>query len=161
DAVLIPVDLAEGRRQEPLQEHQIAAAAEAVEIGRHVLAQQIASMSDPDILRRLLADRRQDLLNNRWLRRGGAVGFQPVIATLPEGANLQASAVISADRRYVRITATPIFSGIAEVNVFNMQTGQNAQGRGGTGGQGFGGMSGGGTGSPVGGGFSGSRGRGA
>ena len=37
---------------------------------------------------------------------GGAVGYQPVIIVLPEGANMIGiTAVVSADRRYVRITA--------------------------------------------------------
>jgi len=57
---------------------------------------------------------------------------------LPEGANLAATAVISADRRYVRVTVLPTFSGISEVNIFNMATGENTVGRGGTGGRGFG-----------------------
>ena len=70
--------------------------------------------------------------------------------------------VISADRRYVRITTTPLFSGIAEVNTFNTSTGAGAAGRGGTGGQGFSGQFGGGfggtggiggTGGGIGGGF--------
>ena len=69
------------------------------------------------------------------------VGYQPVIITLPEGANLAATAVISADRRYVRITCVPLFSGVAEVNVFNTATGSNIEGRGGTGGRGFSGWS--------------------
>jgi len=76
--------------------------------------------------------------------RGGAVGYQPVITVLPEGANLGAFAVVSADRRYVRITVQPLFSGIGEVNTFNMATGENTTGIGGTGGQGYSGMFGGG-----------------
>ncbi len=47
----------------------------------------------------------------------------PVITTLPEGANMSAQAVVSADRRYVRITATPLFSTIPEVSTFNFATG--------------------------------------
>jgi hypothetical protein len=86
---------------------------------------------------------------------GGAVGYQPVIITLPEGTNLMASAVISADRRYVRVESLPLFSGVAEVNTFNTATGSNQQGRGGTGGQGFSGLFGGGGGGFGGGGFGG------
>lgn len=41
-----------------------------------------------------------------------AVGFQPIIVPFPDGAFLSARAVISADRRYVRIGATPIFTQI-------------------------------------------------
>jgi hypothetical protein len=52
-----------------------------------------------------------------------AVGYQPVITTLPEGVNMFARAVVSADRRYVRITCTPLFSGVGNVTTFNFQTG--------------------------------------
>ena len=53
----------------------------------------------------------------------GAVGYQPVITTLPEGTNLVATAVISADRRYVRISAVPLFSSIGNITTFNFATG--------------------------------------
>ena len=62
------------------------------------------------------------------LLRRGAVGYQPVIIFLPEGAQLSSAlAVISADRRYVRFTGLPFFSGVAEVNTFNMVTGSSGQ----------------------------------
>ena len=68
----------------------------------------------------------------------GAVGYQPVIITLPEGANMAATAVISADRRYVRITCVPVFSDIAKVTTFNMSAGASStQSNPGTGGQGY------------------------
>ena len=54
--------------------------------------------------------------------RGGA-GFRPVLTTLPEGTNMTATAVISADRRYVRVTPTPLFSVIGPVSTFNFSTG--------------------------------------
>ena len=47
------------------------------------------------------------------------VGFQPVITMLPQGASLSASAVVSGDRRYVRIGLTPFFSTIGNVDTFN------------------------------------------
>ena len=53
----------------------------------------------------------------------GAVGYQPVITTLPEGTNMSATAVISADRRYVRISVVPLFSSIGDVETFNFATG--------------------------------------
>jgi hypothetical protein len=74
----------------------------------------------------------------------GAVGYQPVIMWLPEGANLMAQAVISADRRYVRVTSMPLFSGIGQVKTFNYATGASGTTTGGTGGQGFSGIGGGG-----------------
>ena len=47
---------------------------------------------------------------------------------LPEGANMAATAVISADRRYVRVTVIPIFSAIGKVLKFNIQTGEIGDG---------------------------------
>ncbi len=36
---------------------------------------------------------------------------------------MQVTAVVSADRRYVRITASPFFSGVSQVNTFNTTNG--------------------------------------
>ncbi len=72
-------------------------------------------------------------------RRGG-VGFQPQITTLSEGATLSALAIISADRRYVRISPQPFFSQIGDVTTFNFVTGSTGtSGSGSTGGGGLGG----------------------
>ncbi|MEQ8786936.1 MAG: hypothetical protein RIC55_11580 [Pirellulaceae bacterium] len=54
----------------------------------------------------------------------GVVGYRPIITTLPQGASLSAGAVVSPDRRYVRINATPFFSSIGPVRTFNMYNGQ-------------------------------------
>jgi hypothetical protein len=67
---------------------------------------------------------------------------RPEITTLPDGTTFSASAVISADRRYVRVTPMPMFSGIGEVTTFTFtgdQTGQGGTGGIGGGGGGFGG----------------------
>jgi hypothetical protein len=50
----------------------------------------------------------------------GAVGFQPVIRTINEGASLGASALISPDRRYVRMAISPTFSNITDVFTFSV-----------------------------------------
>jgi hypothetical protein len=49
----------------------------------------------------------------------GAVGYQPVIITLPDGTNFSTTAVISADRRYVRVSPSPVFSGVSSVATFS------------------------------------------
>lgn len=155
DEARLKFSLADGRRTENLKDVQIAKAAnDQVHLRQHVLAQQLAGGLDPAAMMNLALSRALTSSNGGnngggggnsgndgifpFLR--GAVGYQPVIITLPEGANLMAMAVISADRRYVRYTGLPLFSGVAEVNTFNMATGENATGQGGTGGQGFGGM---------------------
>lgn len=143
DRAVVVFDLKDGRRKDPLQQHQVAnAAGVQMAVGRQILAQQLAAAVDPGAAAGLSLSRQRQG-GNRFLpfpfQVAGAVGYQPVIQTLPEGANLRATAVISADRRYVRITPSPIFSGISEVNTFNFATGQGGAGRGGTGGVGFGG----------------------
>lgn len=82
----------------------------------------------------------------------GAVGFRPEITTIPEGANLMGLAIISADRRYVRISPAPFFSQIGAVTTFNFVTGDEG---GGAGGLGAAGGAGGGLGAAGGGGAGG------
>ena len=53
----------------------------------------------------------------------GAVGYMPIIITLPTGTNLAAMGVVSADRRYVRITSAPLFSAVTDVHTFNIGSG--------------------------------------
>jgi hypothetical protein len=71
--------------------------------------------------------------------RPGDPGYQPRIITLPEGAFFQATAVISADRRYVRISVLPFFSSIGNVSTFNFATGDTGTSGGGGGNNPFGG----------------------
>jgi uncharacterized membrane protein YgcG len=141
-----------GRRREPLADHQVATVAKRLEVNRTALAQQLNQSTSPDVAADFALDR--ILAANGVIPRiRGAVGFQPVITQLPEGTTLSATAVISADRRYVRITATPFISGIGDVTTFNFATG-NAAGGGGGGGIGGGGIGGGGIGGGgIGGGF--------
>ena len=62
---------------------------------------------------------------------GGAVGYTPMVTTLSEGVSMTALAVVSADRRYVRLSVAPVFSAITDVFTFTFL---DAPG-GGTGGQ--------------------------
>ena len=73
----------------------------------------------------------------------GAVGFQPIIAPFNDGINLSVVAVISADRRYVRLSLAPFFNNIIDVQTFTQVSFGGAAGIGGGGGGGFGGGGGG------------------
>jgi hypothetical protein len=53
----------------------------------------------------------------------GSVGFQPVISTIRDGSFLRASAIVSPDRRYVRIAVNPTFSTLTDVFTFSFITG--------------------------------------
>jgi hypothetical protein len=159
DAVLLNIDLPEGRRTEPLLDAQVAQdVAQQEEVSRSILAQQLAGIADPNAAASLSQSRGmtgQQVAPGLPFFRNGTVGYQPIISTLPEGTNLAATAVVSADRRYVRVTATPLFSGVGQVTQFNF-TGGGAQGGGaggaGGGAGGIGGAGGGGAGGIGGGG---------
>jgi hypothetical protein len=114
-------------------------------LGKAVLAQQLAGITDPAAAAAMAASRGGTPVGPPtpglpFFGRG-AVGYQPIITTLPEGVNLFARAVVSADRRYVRITAVPLFSGVGQVTQFNF-SGPGAGGTGAAGG-GAGGIGGG------------------
>jgi len=140
---MVSFALENGRRNESLEEHEIAnAAAWQIAVGRAMLAQQLNALTDTGSIADLIRSRQLAVDGDGVSLLPNAVGFQPVIVTLPEGTQLTATAVIDASRRYVRFSGAPTFSGVFEVNTFNLLTGENAQGQGGTGGSGFSGSSG-------------------
>jgi hypothetical protein len=142
-----------GRRKDALPEAQVANIAKAQNaVNKQILAQQLAGLDDTQATRDFLSaltggnNGNPNAFRRPFFRRG-AVGYRPQIERFPEGAGFQATAVISADRRYVRVSPTPFFSQINEVSTFNFVTGQGQQqqgGQGGGGGVGFGGAGGGG-----------------
>jgi hypothetical protein len=160
DGAQIAFELNDGRRKEPIADQQIANAAAGQlqlnalqsKVGAQVLAQQIDGSISPSAMAGLGGSLNGGVglgglrglggLGNFPIN-GGAVGYMPQITQYPEGAMLFAKAVVSADRRYVRVSPSPFFSGIGQVNTFNTFTGANGTSPGGTGGQGFGGLSGG------------------
>ena len=116
---LVVFNLEQGRRTDPIEAQQLVASVERQQaISQAVMAQQLGSISDPSILPGRGEYSPLDLRRQLALARGGAVGYQPVIITLPEGTQLFATAVVSADRRYVRITTAPSFTGIGNVTTF-------------------------------------------
>ena len=154
DEAVAAFDLQDGRRTEPLAEQQVAnAVAGQVAVGRQLLAQQLNALNNPQALGSFLSGANHsgqpDGLGfnpfNPFVPFGfkGAVGYQPVITSLPKGAIMSTSAVISADRRYVRVSPIPFFSGVSEVNTFNYVTGASGTSNG-AGGGGFGSGGGGG-----------------
>jgi hypothetical protein len=159
DGAQIAFDLNDGRRKEPIADQQIANAAAGqlqlnamqAKVGPQILAQQINGSISQGAMAGLGGSLNGGIgLGGRGFGGlggfpigGGAVGYMPQITQYPEGAMLMATAVVSADRRYVRVSPSPFFSGIGQVNTFNTFTGASGTSNGGTGGQGFGGLSGG------------------
>jgi hypothetical protein len=162
DDQVLAVSVPEGRRQEPVLDAQISQDILLQKsVSRLILAQQLAAIDDRAATESLSQSRGGPGpgLNARSpFIRGGAVGYQPVITTLPEGLNHTADVVVSPDRRYVRVRCQPLFSGVGQVTQFNF----SGAGAGGTGaadggglGGGGGGLGGGGLGGGAGGGLGG------
>jgi len=127
DQAVMAFDLQNGRRKESLEEVQVANAVQGqMALGNQILAQQLSASSDTSVLEG------NPYLNPALFLRG-AVGYQPVIITLPEGVNMSVTSVVSHDRRYVRVTAQPMFSSIGPVNTFNYVSGSSGTSNGGTG----------------------------
>jgi general secretion pathway protein D len=92
-----------------------------------------------------------------------SVGFTPNIQIIQDGINLTVTAVISADRRFVRLALAPTFNNVIEIQTFSflggagggLGGGQQGGGQGGFGGGGGGGFGGGGGGGGFGGGLGG------
>jgi tetratricopeptide (TPR) repeat protein len=144
----LEVNVPEGRRQQPIEDARVARIVdEQTRVTRATLAQQLNAIADPSAEYSLSKSRGATGPGSPVIPpfgRSGTAGYQPIIQTLPEGTNLGAIAVVSADRRYVRVTPTPLFSGVGQVTQFNF-SGGGAQGTGGMGGMGggMGGMGGG------------------
>ena len=56
------------------------------------------------------------------------VAFQPVVGVINDGVTLSTSAIISADRRFVRLSIAPNFSSLVELATFSFATFGNAGG---------------------------------
>lgn len=124
-----------------VQDRQKAVALQAVindlrpkqidELLQNVLAQQLPAPDARDAalrlaeweLQRAIAIRRA-LEAEYWRRYGYGVGYMPVVTWLPQGTSMGASAVISPDRRYVRVNTQPFFSSIGPVYTYNWRTGE-------------------------------------
>ena len=75
----------------------------------------------------------------------GGVGFQPIIGQINDGVTMTVNGVVSADRRYVRLSIIPVFQQLIDLQTFTSVGGGQASGQqggfggGGGGGGGFGG----------------------
>ena len=83
----------------------------------------------------------------------GSVAYSPNVQTIDEGIEMQVTAVISADRRFVRLTVIPTFTNVIDIFSYTFAGGAGAAGQGGGGG--FGAQGGGGVGGGGGGGVGG------
>jgi uncharacterized membrane protein YgcG len=156
---IVNFEVKNGRRMEPIAAEKIANLERArLNVGQAILAQQFpvaqqiagdppagsSSSTVPLFPGGFVAP----AVDPRFVFRRGAVGYRPIITTLPEGNQMDALAIISADRRYVRFTlfgTQPISSSVSDVQTFSFVSANNQTGGGGGigGGGGFGGGGGG------------------
>ena len=53
------------------------------------------------------------------IRQAGAFGFAPNVQLIPEGTSLRGQAIVSHDRRYVRIAIQPVFTNVTDIFTFS------------------------------------------
>jgi hypothetical protein len=122
---MIEWDLQDGRRQQSLSDQQLVQTTRNhLAVSRAVIAQQLSLYENSQATKAYEESRKKAARDGRLtVRSRTRPGYRPVITTLPSGSNMTATAVISADRRYVRVTPTPLFSVIGPVSTFNFNTG--------------------------------------
>lgn len=157
---LVKIAVKNGHRETPLTDAIVAKTeSQKLAAGRAVLAQQFANQ-DPASFAGLASLAALSGSANSGNGTGGinspffnpfrgAVGYRPVIVPLPIGTIMSSIAVVSGDRRYVRVTPFPSFFDIIQVDTFNFITGSGSTSGGGLTGGGAGGGFGGGGGNAL------------
>jgi hypothetical protein len=142
EGTLVKFTLVEGRRTQSLpQARSSVATNRQIEVARHVLAQRVSSGGGSQSEQSYYSGNAplavDPLGRLAFPIARGAVGFRPQLTTLQDGPTLFAGpAVVSADRRFVRMSLSPQFQTIGDVQTFNFATGDvgNGNGTGNTGG---------------------------
>ncbi len=127
DAFVLKITLAEGRREQRRTAALLVAPQGVLRDWERIASQ--AGRPRPRTVDREVRQAVAEMRHSRQqgvLPAGGAggvggVGFAPVVRLIPEGATLAAQAVVSADRRYVRLALSPTFTNIIDVAVFSFQ----------------------------------------
>ncbi|MEX0704245.1 MAG: hypothetical protein WD069_19250 [Planctomycetales bacterium] len=130
---IVRLTLKDGRRTEFATEAETRRVFEPL-AGRRPLAQMLGGT---DAAGRA-AERR--FRQSRPASTAGAVGYTPIVTLLNQGSTMSAMAVVSGDRRYVRLSVAPLFNQITDVFTFTAVGGLGGvPGGGGGGGGGAGG----------------------
>lgn len=121
----LTVELPQGRRTQPRVISEVFHG-EPVQVGNVIPVRTIraGAARDPrqnEVLQQF-QDSRQRLAPGQ---RAGAIGYAPVVQVIPEGTSMSAQAIISADRRYVRLGIQPVFNDITDVFTFTYLNGGN------------------------------------
>ena len=117
---VVTVEVQRGRRE------KLLGALPQAMLPRHAAAANAGAAFDGNAPQRRALQRFEEARLHAGRQRGfvtGAVGFQPVVTILYEGTTLSANAVVSPDRRYVRMTVSPTFTSITDVLTFSFVNG--------------------------------------
>lgn len=132
DGVIVSFDLETGRRTESLEDAQLDVAELRMSVAQKQLARNNAlkRLSDQSILGQVVGGSGQSSTpgsgrSSRYMPYYGpsVVGYRPIIIWLDQGGALTTNAVVSADRRYVRMSPAPQFSDIRKIVKYNIATG--------------------------------------
>jgi hypothetical protein len=89
------------------------------------LNRQVSIPTNSRAVRELIVARRRAVLAGAFLgQRRGPVGYRPIISFFPQGDMMTTGAIVSPDRRYVRIGISAANTGIGAVHTFNFSTGE-------------------------------------
>lgn len=119
DDVTVRIPLNQGRRQTATAPVDRLATPPVPRVVRQPNQRQAASASRKAASRFNSSRKPANPAMNRQPGAGNFVGFQPIIQVIPEGVQLSVGALISADRRYVRLTLNPSFSSLVDVATFS------------------------------------------
>ncbi|QDT42010.1 hypothetical protein Pan241w_20910 [Gimesia alba] len=126
DDQLIRIDLSKGRRSEksevvkPAQNTQ-----KTSQLRNRMQLRQPLSNGSRSALKGFRVSRQAGISTGRQtpfvtgVQNVGGVANQPVISVIPEGISLSGSAVVSPDRRYVRLSLSPQFTNVTEIFTFS------------------------------------------
>ncbi len=121
---VIRISLKQGRRNELAPREQQRSTALSRPPRRPNVLQQIGPL---DAGQRMAQQRqrrsRSRLMDNAVGSLTQTVGYNPIIRNVPEGIGFSAQGVVSADRRYVRLSVIPSFSTITDVFTFSFTGG--------------------------------------
>ena len=90
------------------------------------LREQLNNLENSPAVRELARDRRRAALGGAFLgQKNGTFGYRPIITFFPQGDMMRVGAIVSPDRRYVRIGVSVANTGISNVHTFNFSTGES------------------------------------
>lgn len=122
---LIPIDLSKGRRDKKSEVPQNSQKTSQLPVqNRFIDARQLTpharqSLNSFRVSRQAGISTGSQVPLVTGVQNVGGVAYQPVISIVPEGISLTGAAVVSPDRRYVRLSVSPQFTNVTDIFTFS------------------------------------------